>query len=468
MQCSDFMKFDDNAKCVNSFYKGFHVWFYIRFVVFNAINNLENGVKTLDYREEFKNAFGNLTFIKKIQYVFLTFFRKLPKRKARIIFFNGSGGNMKEGNSYEHRITDFFYGQVRDESISVEESYKLKYFVPRKVKTYYLDYILVLNKFNEILKSRKNEDFNNISLIVDGIKVLFRNYALDDEFWENQKNSAYKGFLAFCFKQKIYFKLLKKINPSIVFRNCASYGGYQALSSACHKLGIVFAEFQHGYIGVDHEAYNYGDVFFENMQLRNLLPSYYLTFGCFWGAQIRHPAKIVPIGFPYLQKKSIATAAKRFILIVSDGDSPSQNKFLIDCVKDYAYEHNLSIVLKLHPCECLKKDEWYSDLHESESFQIKLFEPVYDYISCAKFVIGSCSTVMFETLCFGLNPFVYASERLLKKEIERSIFDTFETKDELMALMTGCKTLKKIDYNIFFSKDWDTAFVNFMKKIEQK
>ena len=260
-------------------------------------------------------------------------------------------------------------------------------------------------------------------------------------------------------------KILQKIKPKIVFREDASYGNYQALSWACNKLGIVFAEFQHGYVGIDHIAYNYGDIFLKNEELKNLLPSYYLTFGSFWGSQISHPAKKIPIGFPYLNEKSKQVNNKNLILIISDGDTPNITRFLINCVKEFSIKNNLKIILKLHPLEVSKKKEWYSDYLEGDLFKIKTFEPVYDYIQNARFVIGSSSTVMYETLCFGINPFVYESERTSIREVEMSIFDTFKTKEELLQLMNGIRTLKKIDYTQFFSDKWETAFLDFINGI---
>lgn len=459
MVIKDLLKFDDEKLCENSFYKNFHVWFFIRCSVFTKIIFDELELEIVD--NSLKDIIKHKSILKKIKYILLTIIKKIPVKKENVIFFSSNEVNIKSGNYYENRLYDFFYNQLKSESIIVEDSFNLEYMTPRKENVYYSDYIRWLNRIYCFFIKKNKDDYIVLSSLVDNIKTLFEDFSFSDEYWENLKDIVYDGFRSFQFKKRFYLKMLKKIKPKIVFRENASYGGYQALAYACNVLHISYAEFQHGGISDRHVAYNYGKSFFESERLKKLLPSYYLTFGNFWGSLIRHPAKKYPIGFPYLQQKYNIQMQKKIILIVSDGTAPNQNKLIISYVKDFALENDLHIILKLHPCEALKINQWYFDLLNVKNLSIRLNESVYDYICQAKFVIGCYSTVMYETLCFGLNPFVYES-KVNCNSIFTSDFDTFRTKDELLDLMNGEKKLKKIDTGKFFSNNWKTAFSDFI------
>lgn len=456
MTLETLLKYDDNPVCINSFYKSFNIWFYVRYKIFDAIISSENNVTPPTTKQ--KKTLRDI-----IPFLFFSIRYRIPKTKKKVIFFSTNVVNMKNGNSYENRLYDYYFNQIKQDAIIVEDPYNLVYRRPRNVKVYYSGYILIMYKFLFFFTKKNKKTYIELSNIVDTIKTLFPN-TFDNFFWDSLKNQVYKEFNYFLFKKKFYIRLLRKIQPLIVFREDGSYGQYQDLALACHENKIIFAEFQHGNISSQHIAYNYGQAFFDNEELKRLVPSYYLTFGSYWGNQIRHPAYKIPIGFPYLQNKTKMQSDKNAILIISDGDSPNQNKELISFVRDYAIKNELEIILKLHPCEKSVMNEWYCDLLNEGEILIKLFEPVYDYIPSSKFVIGGDSTVMYETLCFGITPFVYRTRKVMSKAEVTDIFNTFGTKDELLKLMNGEKECKHINYELFFDKDFRINFINFINK----
>lgn len=462
MKVSEFIKFDEKDECANSFYKGFNVWFCIRHSVFNRLLYEQLGLKQNDF--SFAKVFFQKNLKQKIKYLAFSFFKAIPMREKNVIFFSTNVVNMKNGVSYDNRLYDYFYQQIEPNAILVEDSYNFEYRRPRNINVYYSDAIKIWGKIFKFFIIKNTEDIKALNLIVDKIRMLFSVYNLTEEYWNSIKHFVYDSYLSFVFEKRYYTRIFKKIRPKIVFREDASYGCYQSLAYACNELGIVFSEFQHGYVGEIHIAYNYGKTFFSSERLKRLLPAYYLTFGDFWKEQIQHPATKISVGFPYLQDKCKNRFGKKNILIVSDGDSPGQNKLLVDYVKEFAKKQKLSIILKLHPCEALKLNDWYSDLMESSEVIIRIYDSVYDCLAQSKYVIGISSTVIYETLCFGLNPFVYEVNKNYNSEFVK-IFDTFKTKEDLLQLMNGTRTLKKIDYTQFFSDKWGTAFLDFIKGI---
>lgn len=457
MTLKELLIFDEKKECIDTFYKEFNVWFYIRNRVFYDILNKDNGQEVIYKNQKISN-------IDKIKFIVLSLMHKIQKKNKDIIFFSSNVVNMKNNDKYENRLYDFFYNQKKNDSVIIEDSYNFIYRRPRTEKVYYSGYISLLYKMHRIFNKSNMEDYSQISSIVDKLRNIFSDY-FDDNYWCALKQDVYFGFLFFDFAKDYYYKLFKKIKPKIVFREDASYGNYQYLAVVCEKLNIKFAEFQHGYVGMDHIAYNYGRGFFDIKELRKLLPSYYLTFGEYWQEQIIHPARKVVVGFPFLNKKCKKISEKKNILIISDGDSPQQNKLLIDFVKDYAEQKNLSIVLKLHPVEASKLNEWYGDLLNQKFVEIKIFEPVYDYLAMAKYVIGSGSTVMYEAYAFEVTPFIYESKRFLSNSVAIKLFNTFSSQNELLNLMDGKISLKTIDADYFFSKSWKTNYLDFINMI---
>src|SRR3546814_12540747 len=67
------------------------------------------------------------------------------------------------------------------------------------------------------------------------------------------------------------------------------------------SAGIPVAEFQHGYIGHDHYAYNYADSVADS-GYRDGLPDYLLTFGQYWADSVRTPSEKVVIGGPRMNE----------------------------------------------------------------------------------------------------------------------------------------------------------------------
>lgn len=457
MQLADLLIYDEKPECYNSFYKDFNVWFYIRDKIFCDILSKENNVELVTTRI-------NQSKYKKIKFIILSFLFRIPSKRKAIVFFSSNVVNMKREGVYENRLYDYFFKQKQNESILIEDCYNLEYRRPRSSRVYYTGIVQLQYKFKLLFSKNKNYDLVQLSKIIDEIKTIFIDF-FTDEYWNEINQIVYNGFCFFEYARNYYSKLFNKIKPKIVFREDASYGHYQYLSVVCKEKNIIFGEFQHGCVAMDHVSYNFGKTFFENAKLKELLPSYYLMFGQYWGSQIKHPAEKQSVGFPYLQQKKNNNDCKQIILIVSDGDSPNQNKTLINYISEYAKDQKLTIILKLHPCEYPKLQEWYGELLDNQIIQIKVFEPVYDYISKAKYVIGSGSTVMYETFAFGIMPFVYESKRFLGNQKAKEIFNTFSTKEELLDLVNGKTQIKKVDVNYFFDKNWEKSYIKFINEV---
>jgi len=222
--------------------------------------------------------------------------------------------------------------------------------------------------------------------------------------------------------------------------SCASIGNRQYLINNCHRLHIISAEFQHGMINSKMQfPYNYGASFFDNEKLKNLLPQYILTFGKSSSDMMCTPSRKVEIGSPYpLQKALVKTETKSSnlnILVISDPNSPDIFSSLIEEFIGL-FHTPCNIIYKLHPVEGHLPKERYANLLKYKNVTIKTYESIYLFHSWANIVIsGGSSTAIYEALLFNHRPYIHINADVLSNDIDLSIFNTFTTADELIALI---------------------------------
>ncbi|HHY37353.1 MAG TPA: hypothetical protein GX507_00225 [Clostridia bacterium] len=199
----------------------------------------------------------------------------------------------------------------------------------------------------------------------------------------------------------IYRRLLERIRPRIVFVNCASYGGSKAiLCKACHDLGIITVEAQHGVVNQYHPAYNYGSAaaFFHEY-----LPDYFLVYGVYWANLLkRYPPVKVVIGNPFMDEWKAVNRMKRndyanTVLFVSQPEvSQLVTEYLIRAAQTLS--RNYRLVFRPHPAE-LVSEEQERRLH-SVGAVIDRTSHIYELLSRCGKVVGSHSTVLFEARAF--------------------------------------------------------------------
>jgi hypothetical protein len=451
MNIDTLLLLDNQPEMINSFVGDYHVWYGVRFHILNEIISQHDKL-TLPVSD------FPLKINKILKYLWLTVIR-FPYfiKQRQIVFFSSNVVNMKHDGYYINRLYDFFFLPYKDSAVILEDSYRREYRTPRKQVVFYSDMIYILSALLSkfiIITSKIQHELDYTFLKIKE-KV---NYDFDDKFWDNIILRIKKQYKRHIVAQKIYSFLLKKIRPKIVFREDGSYGGFQALSTICNKLNIIYAEFQHGLVSRNHHAYNYGEQFILSTLTKNLLPKYFLTFGKYWSEQIRIPGKKIEVGFPYLQEKAALAKLKRQyhpginILVVSDGTLP---EFYVDLVRKLSsekYKCSIKVIFKLHPVEVPLLKVWYGSLARIKNVVIKTYESIYDIITDADILVGCASTVMFEALQFFLKPFVYVND-LSSAHINNSYFSTFNGVDDLLRQIREEKyvvekkdMIKNIDY----------------------
>lgn len=202
-------------------------------------------------------------------------------------------------------------------------------------------------------------------------------------------------------------KILKYIKPKNIIISPNYELNTLMLIYACKRLNIKVVEIQHGYIGSIHIGYNYNFNYEDN---KNYYPDKILVFGEFWKNVIDFPNKedvVIPVGFPEFEKNtnklSINHDSKNILVISESNGKHDLSKLCVEFLKNNN-PLDYKILFKLHPNECSSWKEIYPELINVNNLTVidTIEKSVYDYFADSKFVVGTNSTVLFESLGFGL------------------------------------------------------------------
>ena len=158
------------------------------------------------------------------------------------------------------------------------------------------------------------------------------------------------------FKSEYYvYRLLFKIKkPKKIFIICSP--GFEAIIAAAKSLNIQTYELQHGSPSRGKLNYDYSSGI-----SKFSFPDYFLSFGSFWTRNIKLPISdknIIPIGFPYLNKKRNLKLKKlnQLLIISQIGKSKELINFALKIRK--ILSKKINIIFKLHPSENINDIEY--------------------------------------------------------------------------------------------------------------
>jgi hypothetical protein len=321
---------------------------------------------------------------------------------------------------------------LQDESLVIENQYQNTHFKPEKtMKLLYPDYMLLELLFQKVLIRRflYNQEIEKYFLDIQ--KKILNEFKVSINVASLAQNYA----ASFKFRCRQYRKLLKKINPNILFI-VVGYGK-EALIRAAKDLKIPVVELQHGVITKYHIGYDVGDGEKQNFA------DYLFTFGPAWSEMANYPIskhRIIPIGYQYLNN-----AAEKLdnvekldqILFISQGIIGDRlSKFAVD-VANIAPEA-IKIIFKLHPGEYLRWEKEYSELSQAQkngSIQVIAGDlpSLYELMAESKWQVGVNSTALFEGMMFKCKTYVVdlPGHEYMEQLIESGDFHLISTPGEI-------------------------------------
>jgi len=323
-----------------------------------------------------------------------------PFRKYRsdvLIFSSGIVNSKNKSGFFYNRLYEYFLDVAFFKIAIIETSNKLKFDKPKKTSVLYRDGIDVLIRFLSILVPVSKSEKEKIAGFLDYVKNKSTTDISEVDKVLSKLVSKYKvGY----FLYKILFKIKK---PKLVVVEDGHYGGLSYMIKAARDLNIEVAEYQHGYIGLNHPAYNYN---VDNLptNILDFLPSYYLTHGEYWSHNCRSPAEKIEIGYPDLTEKVKQYVSydplandNTEILFVSGGTVPDK---LVDTITAFiSLNSDCKIHIRPHPSERPDMHRRYKALLEKGVLLDT--DDLYTTLSKIGVVVSfEVSTVLYEAAFF--------------------------------------------------------------------
>lgn len=206
------------------------------------------------------------------------------------------------------------------------------------------------------------------------------------------------------FEEQEFHSLLDRVRPEQLYMEDASYGHYSPAIRIAHERGVKVAELQHGWIGASHAAYNYSGRWFDS-PLTSSLPDTLITFGDYWGEELRFPGRIIPVGKPHLERAYLAAPpyAERPQRVLVVSSVYEQEQLLATTLQLRKHlPASWEVALRPHPTE--RRDAATLFAPALRAGVTLDDEPDANAsIARSRGVVGLVSTVLFEALPFGVH-----------------------------------------------------------------
>ncbi|MCS6956144.1 MAG: hypothetical protein NZM44_07305, partial [Candidatus Calescibacterium sp.] len=252
--------------------------------------------------------------------------------------------------------------------------------------------------------------------------------------------------------------------PNMAIIEDAHYGNSSNLIRICKLHKIKVAEFQHGYIGKNHLAYNWNESI--KPFVKDFLPDYMLFWGKYWADNCNIPGIKKEIGFPYIikKKKSLEETEKSIlILIISSGSIPEEYIKLAKFIKSKI--KNDRLFFRPHPVERKFVNQIYTEIINDGWIidENNLHETLSKTIFCVSLEM---TTVLFEALLFCSQVILIkskASEIYIDNNLPFTIVNDFEELNEKLSKKDKIN-INPCSYNDIFSENYENNFINFVNE----
>ena len=392
------------------------------------------------------------------------------ERNKKIVFFcSDISNNKNEDGKNVNYLYDYYCKLFEKDTLMIEYPSKRERPESRYIQNIkYQDFIdeLVEAELKSTLKKYSDKDKKTVKEFVEYLKNEL-NYKFENGFYIGLENQLLQLSIKIKYYYKIYEKLLMQLKPKIIFMEQGCYGGIprSCIMKIANSLNIVTAEFQHGMIFENHQAYTLPNYFKNNKDIKIYYPQYLLTMGQYWERNINVPCIIKVMGNPNLYKKIESYCVKEntnTILFICSVYTWKRYIKLIDEFCKVDKEQKYRIILRLHPQDRANIHR-YTELLKYKNVTISDQGDVYECIKESDYIVGSDSTVIYESMAFNKNILIYRNE-LSNKYIKENIGVWFNNLEEFLCALKTKKS-RNYDANIFWNRDWKENYTMFIKSI---
>lgn len=230
--------------------------------------------------------------------------------------------------------------------------------------------------------------------------------------------------------EREFARLLDRVQPRRIYMQAAAYGDRAPLVRLARSRGIAVSELQHGWIGSSHAAYNFGAAMARSPLVEHL-PDTLLSFGSFWGENVRFPGRIVPIGKPALDALRASAPAYEEraprVLFVSSAFAHETVERTVLALRD-ALPDGWTVVVRPHPSEIATIASKLPRLAAEPRIEFDTIPDAAATMLASRAVVGFSSTMLYEALAYGCHVAVvesplaefYADERIFPVRIRET------------------------------------------------
>lgn len=275
-----------------------------------------------------------------------------------------------------------------------------------------------------------SEDTNLISLLVeklfsfDSTDASLRKHFLILRKLAVKRTKRFKGIRA------VYRRLFSKLQTRYLYLSVGY--AHEAVIDAAHSVGARSVEFQHGYAGIGHPGYDFG-----NWPKVPYFPDVWLGWGPAWtaGSDIARRTNLLFVGSPRITKLSEESRPIRrppkTLLILSQGRN---SRDLIQGAIVFAESKpDWEVSVKLHPSETENKLISSRLGRQAASAGVKICATeLYSLFQRHEVVVGESSTALIEASASGCKIAIYTnlqhpfSQRLVEDGLGQSFRDFSE------------------------------------------
>jgi hypothetical protein len=387
--------------------------------------------------------------------------------KKEIYMFSSEVIFIKKERFYENRLFKLFNDHFSKKSQLISNSGERVYKSPKRAKVYYQNLINDISVVVGWFSKLNPKDNIAIDLFMQELR-LDENVSLTEKQYEKLyvmlvKTAKRKDF--FISAYDLFFKWKK---PKLLILEDAHYLGENAfILYAAKKNGVVTAEFQHGYVGKSHFAYNFDESLYPI--LKEILPTYFFTFGAYWNKKIRTPANKIVIGNTHLtenakQFSKIALKQEKLnLLIVSVGYHSKEILELCHTFLNGKISSIYNIILRPHPRERASFEVRYKSVLENGVI-LDINDDLYQTLKDVSIVVSpDFSTVLYEAMLFTKKIFLLNTNRT-KLYDSNPIFMIYNDNQDLIRLI-----MEEQEIDIETNEIWDTEshsnFNSFLTQI---
>jgi hypothetical protein len=450
----------DNKEIITSFKlsNGFILYTQVRYVIYkkllednqNITENLKNNVPV---KKNYLNTLYNIVTL----FLNSTYF---VSDKYKALVFSSSMACYKGiGGVYKSKINDFTNKLAIGKILNIFQSINGKYFEGyRKPYAYYEAIYLKSLLQSKLNPNTPSIDFKTIDKFIDFLKLEIGDF-INESFFETLKNDLFEFAKTQYYLYDNYFLLLKRLNPKFIIVEDGNYGGGDktTLIWCANQLGIKTIEVQHG---VFDFAYKYSHDLVNNKEFSDFKTNYLFTMGKYWTEYTNISSKTFELGYPFLEEKinSIIPKKDNSLLFISQGNITNSLKPI---AKEIANISKYKVIFRLHP------NENVNDYNDLKSFNIEISNAgdIHQLIANSDAIVGSYSTVIFETLLFDRKIFIHKN-KLSDEYIPQDIGIRFNNASEILNCLITDNNLKsnKGDY---WALNWkeNIAEINHLEKL---